>query len=1086
MKKLIRTLIIIALAFFMVLYLNGGFRQPAQQVLAADPCTSTTNPIVAENCKAGNPASEWDISGIGDSTIQGFATDISYNRSQTVNFKIKTTATQYRLDIYRMGYYGGQGARKVDSIVVTRTQAQNQPNCLTNATTGLTDCGNWAVSASWTIPANATSGIYFAKVVRLNNGGASHIVFVVRDDSSTSDLLFQTSDTTWQAYNNYGGNSLYQGSPAGRAYKVSYNRPFNTRIVDNGQDWLFNSEYPMVRWLEANGYNVSYFTDVDSDRRGDLIRNHKIFLSVGHDEYWSKQQRDKVEAARNLGVHLAFFSGNEVFWKTRWENSFYSSENSLDSSGTPYRTLVCYKETKANAVIDPQNPIWTGTWRDPRFSPPGDGGRPENALTGTIFKVNGGTTAITVPPADGKMRLWRNTNIANLAPGNTATLTNGTLGYEWDEDLDNGFRPPGLIRMSTTTANNVEILQDFGSTYALGTAIHHLTLYKHSSGALVFGSGTIQWSWGLDGNHDRGNTVPDARMQQATVNLLADMGVQPATLQSGLLLATASSDGTAPTSTITSPTASANVQVGNSVAITGTASDIGGVVGGVEVSVDGGTTWHPANGRANWTYNWVPATAGNVTIKSRAADDSGNVETPGAGVTITVATRTCPCSIWDSNTTPSVLSDSETQAVEVGVKFRAEVNGYISGIRFYKGSQNTGTHIGSLWSSTGQQLGQATFSGETATGWQQVNFANPIAVTANSVYVASYHTNVGRYSINEQYFANSGFNSSPLYALRNGESGGNGVYSYNANPTFPTSSYNSSNYWVDVVFTTTIGADTTPPTVTSTVPTSSATNVSAATTVKASFSEAIDAATINTSTFKLTNSANTSIPATVNYNAANLTATLTPSSPLSNSTNYTATVIGGTADPRVKDGAGNALAQNYTWSFTTGNSSSSTTSIWDNSATPAIVTDPDTGAVDLGVKFRSDVNGNITGLKFYKGPQNTGTHVGTLWSSSGQQLGQVTFTGETASGWQQANFATPVPITANTVYVASYHTNVGKYSVTENYFTNAGIDKPPLHLLRNGENGGNGVYDYSANPVFPTSSYASSNYWVDVIFSTGN
>jgi Domain of unknown function (DUF4082)/Bacterial Ig-like domain len=244
----------------------------------------------------------------------------------------------------------------------------------------------------------------------------------------------------------------------------------------------------------------------------------------------------------------------------------------------------------------------------------------------------------------------------------------------------------------------------------------------------------------------------------------------------------------------------------------------------------------------------------------------------------------------------------------------------------------------------------------------------------------------------------------------------------------------------------------------------------------------MDATTINASTFKLNNSANTSIPATVNYDAANLTATLTPSSPLSNSTSYTATILGGSTDPRVKDGAGNALAQNYTWSFTTGNSSSSTTSIWDNSATPAILTDPDTGAVDLGVKFRSDVNGNITGIKFYKGPQNTGTHVGTLWTSSGQQLAQATFTSETASGWQQVNFATPVPITANTVYVASYHTNVGKYSVTENYFTNA-IDKPPLHLLRNGESGGNGVYDYSANPVFPTSSYASSNYWVDVIFS---
>ena len=162
------------------------------------------------------------------------------------------------------------------------------------------------------------------------------------------------------------------------------------------------------------------------------------------------------------------------------------------------------------------------------------------------------------------------------------------------------------------------------------------------------------------------------------------------------------------------------------------------------------------------------------------------------------------------------------------------------------------------------------------------------------------------------------------------------------------------------------------------------------------------------------------------------------------------------------------------------------TSIWDNSATPAILTDPDTGGIDLGVKFRSDANGYITGIKFYKGPQNTGIHVGTLWTSSGQQLAQTTFTNETASGWQQANFATAVQINANTVYVASYHTNVGKYSVTENYFTNSGVDKPPLHALRDGQSGGNGVYNYSANPVFPSSSYASSNYWVDVIYSTSN
>jgi len=341
------------------------------------------------------------------------------------------------------------------------------------------------------VPADAVSGIYLAKLTRTDTNVSNHIYFIVRADESRSDLLFQTSDTTWQAYNSWGGNSLYTGGPGtnpGRAYKVSYNRPFNTREVDSGQDWVFNAEYPMVRWLEANGYNVSYIAGADTDRAGSLLLNHRAFLSVGHDEYWSGGQRASVEAARNAGKHLAFFSGNEIFWKTRWEQS-------IDGSATAYRTLVCYKETHANAKIDPTS-TWTGTWADPRFSPPADGGRPQNALSGTLFMVNGGgpVVGITVPAEDGKMRLWRNTSVANLAAGQSATLPTGTVGYEWDVDADNGFRPPGLFRLSTTTVPSAPVLQDFGSTYSSGTATHSLTLYRHSSGALVFGAETIQWS----------------------------------------------------------------------------------------------------------------------------------------------------------------------------------------------------------------------------------------------------------------------------------------------------------------------------------------------------------------------------------------------------------------------------------------------------------------------------------------------------------------------------------------------------------------------------------------------------------------
>jgi hypothetical protein len=782
---------------------------------AGGPCAA--NAITAENCLTGNPSSEWDVSGAGDPSIQGFATQISVNRGSTVQFKVNTTASNYRLDIYRMGYYGGLGARKITTVNPSATLPQVQDSCMTQPASGLIDCGNWAVSASWPVPATATSGIYFAKLVRTDNGGSSHIMFIVRNDASTSDLVFQTSDTTWQAYNSWGGNSLYVGSPGtnpGRAYKVSYNRPFNTRANDGGQDWVFNAEYPMVRWLESNGYDVSYITGVDADRAGSLLLNHRAFISTGHDEYWSGQQRANVEAARAAGVSLAFFSGNEVFWKTRWENS-------IDGSGTTYRTLVSFKETHANAKLDTSTSVWTGSWRDARFSPPSDGGRPENALTGTIFTVNSGTAAIVVPAAEGKMRLWRGTAAANLTGSNVATLPNGTLGYEWDSDIDNGARPAGLFRLSDTTVNGVDKLQDNGSTYATDTANHALTMYRHASGARVFGAGTVQWSWGLDSNHDRAGTPVSQIMQQATVNLFADMNVQPANLQAGLTQQSASTDGSAPTVVIATPGAGANVPQ-NSVAISGTASDVGGQVAGVEVSTDGGTTWHPAVGRGTWSYVWSAPPVGAATVRVRAVDDSGNLQSTPTTVAFTIGGAACPCSLWPAEL-PSSGVDADPNSVELGVRFRSSAAGNVTALRFYKHPQNTGSHVGSLWSASGTLLAQVTFSGETASGWQVQTLATPVALTPNTDYVASYHTSSGFYTGDDNYFASSGVSSGPLSAPQDGTGGANGLYRYSAGSSFPNETYNSENYWVDVVFNTSGSSDTTAPVVTITTPTSNAT-----------------------------------------------------------------------------------------------------------------------------------------------------------------------------------------------------------------------------------------------------------------------
>ena len=782
---------------------SPGHRSGWINASAQEPCGP--NPIVCENQKTGDP--DYDVADGGDPTIQGYAASISVNTGQPVDFKIQTDSAQYEVAIYRLGYYGGAGARKVATLGSSFAGAP-QPDCDVDTTTGLVDCGKWQVSASWDT-SGAVSGVYVAKLTRKDGSlGSNHIVFIVRDDARKADVVVQTSDTTWQAYNQFpgfeeGGASLYCGGPisnegtayqracATRAAKVSYNRPFDTRRHD-AQSWLFNAEYPMLRWLEANGYDVKYWAGVDTDQRGAELTGPqapKVFLSVGHDEYWSAGQRLHVEQARDAGVNLGFFSGNEMYWKTRWEPS-------IDGAGTPYRTLVSYKETMRNAINndprDPLNsgtsPISTGTWRDAQFGAPADGGRPENALTGTIWTVNCCSSQIKVPAEMGALRFWWNTRIADLPAGQVARLTPESLGYEWDEDLDNGSRPAGIVHLSATTEIVAEKLLDSGSTVGSGSATHHLTLYRHPGGALVFGAGTVQWSWGLDATHDRGEVdahVPDQAMQQATINILADMGAEPANRQPGadptrpLLVPVASSDFLPPTSTIVAPAAAATVHQGARVTITGTSIDQGGgTVASVDVSTDDGATWHRAQGTSQWTFPWTPSVLGPNTIRVRATDDGARVETAGPGVVVTVDAGNCPCTtLWRPSDVPAVLDEPDTAALELGVKFRSDIAGFITGIRYYKSAGNSGTHVGSLWSASDRaQLATATFAGESASGWQEVLFDAPVAIQANTVYVASYHTNVGHYSHTVDYFVSDGIDSAPLHALASDAAGGNGVF----------------------------------------------------------------------------------------------------------------------------------------------------------------------------------------------------------------------------------------------------------------------------------------------------------------------
>ena len=1113
----------------------------------AAPCTPpVVSAVACENTQPGAAPSTWQIDGAGDPTIQGYATQMSVNKGQTIDFKIKSATSDYRIDILRLGYYGGDGARLMEGGLAP-TGTSTQPPCDTDSSSGLVDCGNWAVSRSWAVPDTAVSGVYIAHLVRNDTGGESHIPFVVRDDARHADVVLQTSDTTWQAYNTYGGNSLYKctvacppGNPSTykAAYKVSYNRPFNTEDDDSGRSALFTGpEDNLIRFVEANGYDVNYVSGVDVHRRGNLLLNHNVFISSGHDEYWSASQRESMEDARDAGVNLAFFTGNTGFWKTRWENSD--------------RTLVSYKDTHFPAQEDPVE--WTGTWRDPRFLTDADGVTPENALTGLSFLVTAGTSRITVPHAFREMRLWRNTAVEALDPGQSLQLAPDTLGYEWDVDADNGFRPAGQFQLSSTTVSGLEVFTDYGSQVTRGaTATHNMTMYRAPSGARVFNSGTVQWSWGLDDWNPGGNPV-DRTMQQATVNLFADLGAQPATRLSTLVAASASPDTTAPVATLTAPPST--VADGARITLSGTATDGGGgAVAGVEVSTDGGATWKPASGTTAWTYSWVAHGSPTSNVRVRAVDDSGNLGTATPGVTVNV---TCPCSLWGPEIIPSTPDAGDPTPVELGVKFRADVFGTVTGVRFYKSAQNTGTHVGSLWTAGGTRLAQATFIGESGSGWQSVTFDAPVEIHPNTTYIASYHAPDGHYAATPAYFYRSpapGPNGGaepdarPLHAVRTTGGEVNGVFGYSATSTFPTGTSDATNYWVDVAFrpepapgavtgVTAAEGGRTSANVSWNAPASGGrvtsyvvtpyvgSTAQTPRTVSGTSTTVTGLTTGTTYTFRVRatnpNGSGTESPASnavtpsgpaapaaptgVAADAADNTARVTWSVPAADGdspiTGYTVTpFVEGAPQAPVQAGASATSATvpdltngtAYRFRVTARNAVGVGAASADSNAvtpqatllglqTPANPDAQDGRAVELGVRFRADHDGSVTGVRFYKSAANTGVHTGSLWTANGTRLAQATFTDETASGWQTVTFGSPVPVTAGTTYVASYFAPLGHYAATPQGLL-GGIDAPPLHALP-GASGANGVYAYGASSTFPGVAYNSANYWVDAMYA---
>jgi hypothetical protein len=452
--------------------------------------------------------------------------------------------------------------------------------------------------------------------------------------------------------------------------------------------------------------------------------------------------------------------------------------------------------------------------------------------------------------------------------------------------------------------------------------------------------------------------------------------------------------------------------------------------------------------------------------ETSAADVGRAALTGTANSNVTTAFVAGP-GLWNDFTTPTTTTVDDGRPAELGVKFRSHIGGAIIGVRFYKGPQNTGTHTADLWTADGTKLASAIFTNETASGWQGTTFAVPVNIEPDTTYIAAYHTDTGFYSADRNYFTTS-YTKEPLTAPSSDIVGGNGVYVYSAESAFPTNSFQASNYWVDVNF---IGASqgaNNPPVANPDSGFITAPNTVMTLPASALLANDSDPDGNPLALADVGNATN----GTVSLNFESNTVSFTPAANYSGPASFSYSISnghGGIASTEVKLTVADSL--------------------WGNADAPAVLTWYDPAAAELGtelgVKFTASTAGVISGIRFYKGPGNGGTHVADLWSSTGTKLASATATNETASGWQEVDFAKPIAIDANTTYIAAYHTDTGLYSANNNYF-DSGRTNGPLTAPATDTSGGNGVYVHGATSAFPTDTFKASNYWVDPVFIANN
>lgn len=449
--------------------------------LAAPAGAAEANPVALENALPGDPG--WRLrQRAGPGQLEGYASATSVDHGEAIAVHVRADAVRtlgWRL--YRMGWYGGAGGRLVASGGPVAVGPQPTP---APAATGLVEC-RWPVSFTIQTEPGWTSGVYLVALTR-EDGPQSYAIFVVRADERKGTAVFQSSVTTYQAYNAWGGKSLYVGGPA---REVSFDRPY---LEGNGSGQYFRYEHFFVTWAESRGFDLTYVTNVDLDRDPALLEGQRLFLSVGHDEYWSRPARAALEAALGSGLAAAFFSANSVYWQIRLEPA--------RGSGAARRTVVCYK---AGSAADPLRGtlLETVRWRDPPVDEPEDG------LLGVMYSawllVDG---ALVV--RDASHWVYEGSGLRD------GDAIDGIVGYETDRTFPNGRTPPGTEVVARSPVVDVGGRPDW----------HETTVRATPAGAFVFAAGTIEWSWGL--SHPE---HADARVQRITENVLRRAGLAPET-----------------------------------------------------------------------------------------------------------------------------------------------------------------------------------------------------------------------------------------------------------------------------------------------------------------------------------------------------------------------------------------------------------------------------------------------------------------------------------------------------------------------------------------------------------------------------